>query len=731
MSARTLFKACPYRESQGCTYVSQTSSSETNQHNVGSHVSNLHGQMTKVWYGSTQVTIHRDNKTKLLTCPCGSFTHKNASLVRRHAANSHKGSATMAPRSSSPAVVASSEPEECETTPPQAKAPTSSKTAISRRASVLRVVEAMKKDGRVHIGGAIGDHDKANVARAAAASASSAHSTAILPRHSPAKRAADEPTAAPSSNARRVDQESASHSKPPSNSIPETRPKPFKRVSDFASAFTISKSPTSSSISARVRVPSKRGLSEISISGEPSKVRRLDNSRSISDSRGQLAKQSTVAAKPSHAEADSAHGSSSAHTASTIPTRHTLPVTDTNHTPAMDSNGPIKPSTAPAAKPSPLRTLHRSAFKQPKNKRLASKFISYSTSKMPTSSSSSSLPSSSSPSSSCSPNALLAISSHSHVRTPSANAAPAKPSKIKEPLLLENPTTAPAPKPAQGRCASCGTTLSSASNWDKCTICRLKIPAHHEGSTKSEKCATAPAGAATANDATKIVAGAPCEQVPKKPQPKPRPRVTKHMREREFQQWFSEWTKVYRARKASGLSMSEHGNEDKADYWRVNEMRREHGTTYPTPEAFFEALRECTSQHRARLREGQNEVVHFYGAYSIVAQPRIAAFPRHEKVRERMREIGIEMNNANCGMCRFTYQTPGRSIITVDDVYKYPCACGGSIVPNLQYTRSKVRVPDEKYAGPCGGTIMVVVGNDDGLKAYGTKGQWVAVDIVH
>ncbi len=574
----------------------------------------------------------------------------------------------MAPRSSSPAVVASSQPEECETTPPQAKAPTSSNSAISRSAPGLRVVEATKKDGRVNIGGGeywystgpsvvnerwlmvaitpIGPHDKANIAHAAAASASSAQSTSILPRHSPAKRAANEPTAAPSSKARRVDPESASNSKPPSNSILETRPKPFKRVSDFASAFTILKSPTSSSVSARVEVSSKRGLSEIS--GEPSKVRRLDNTRSISDSRGQLAKQSTVAAKPSHAEADSAHGSSSAHTASTktpiVPTRHTLPVTNTNHTPAMDSNGMIKPSTAPAAKPSPLRTLHHSGLNQPKNNRLASKFISWSTSKMPTSSSSSSLPS---PSSSSSHNASLAISSHSHVRTPSANAALAKPSKIKEPLLLENPTspvTAPAPKPAQGRCASCGITLSSASNWDKCTICRLKTRAHHQDAfpTKAEKHAPAPAGAATVNDATKMVAGAPCEQVSKKPQPKPRPRFTRHIREREFQQWFSEWTKVYRARKASGLSMSEHGNEDKTDYWRINEMRREHGTTYPTPEAFLEALQECMSQHKARLQEGRNEVMQFYGAYSIVAQPRIAAFPRHEKVRERMREIGIE-----------------------------------------------------------------------------------------
>ena len=83
-------------------------------------------------------------------------------------------------------------------------------------------------------------------------------------------------------------------------------------------------------------------------------------------------------------------------------------------------------------------------------------------------------------------------------------------------------------------------------------------------------------------------------------------------------------------------------------------------------------------------------------------------------------------------MCNFTYKNPADgSVITVDQVYKYPCVCGGTVVPKLQHPRSKVRVPDPQYVGPCGGTVMIVVGDDDALLAYGTKGQWIAVDIVH
>ncbi|OSD07567.1 hypothetical protein PYCCODRAFT_1422237 [Trametes coccinea BRFM310] len=85
-----LSKACPYA---GCQYISSAWYSAINDHNLSSHVSNLHAQKTKVWYGAVQVTIYRDLTTKAFGCPCGGFTHNNASLVRLHARKRHKGSA--------------------------------------------------------------------------------------------------------------------------------------------------------------------------------------------------------------------------------------------------------------------------------------------------------------------------------------------------------------------------------------------------------------------------------------------------------------------------------------------------------------------------------------------------------------------------------------------------------------------------------------------------------------
>ena len=82
-------------------------------------------------------------------------------------------------------------------------------------------------------------------------------------------------------------------------------------------------------------------------------------------------------------------------------------------------------------------------------------------------------------------------------------------------------------------------------------------------------------------------------------------------------------------------------------------------------------------------------------------------------------------------MCHFTYKDGTGNVVAVDRVYKYPCACGGTTIPQRTYARSPVRAPDVTYFGPCGGTIMVIVGVDDALLTYGIRGQWVAVDIVH
>ena len=122
---------------------------------------------------------------------------------------------------------------------------------------------------------------------------------------------------------------------------------------------------------------------------------------------------------------------------------------------------------------------------------------------------------------------------------------------------------------------------------------------------------------------------------------KPRRHITKGTRRKEFKHWFGEWAEAYRARKVSHSEAKD--DEDKTDYWRFEEVRKQHGTTYQTAEAFFDALQECVVAHRERTRAGGAvEVMDFYGAYSIVKQPRITEYARHEKVRERMCKMGFE-----------------------------------------------------------------------------------------
>ena len=61
---------------------------------------------------ATRVTIHRDLKTSKMMCPCGDYSNKDASRVRRHAANTHKNASGVRDslRGSSPADASISHP---------------------------------------------------------------------------------------------------------------------------------------------------------------------------------------------------------------------------------------------------------------------------------------------------------------------------------------------------------------------------------------------------------------------------------------------------------------------------------------------------------------------------------------------------------------------------------------------------------------------------------------------
>ncbi len=87
------------------------------------------------------------------------------------------------------------------------------------------------------------------------------------------------------------------------------------------------------------------------------------------------------------------------------------------------------------------------------------------------------------------------------------------------------------------------------------------------------------------------------------------------------------------------------------------------------------------------------------------------------------------LDSALQGYLKFKYKSASG---TIDEVYKYPCACGGTRPPvAANEMRHAHRIPDEKFAGKCGGTIMLMVGEDNARLAYGIRGQSIAVDIVH
>ena len=92
---------------------------------------------------------------------------------------------------------------------------------------------------------------------------------------------------------------------------------------------------------------------------------------------------------------------------------------------------------------------------------------------------------------------------------------------------------------------------------------------------------------------------------------------------------------------------------------------------------------------------------------------------------------GGRLDSALQGYAKSQYNSPGG---LMDEVYKYPCTCGGTPPPvaENEMRPHAHRIPDEKYAGEvCGGTIMLMVGEDNALLAYGIQGQRIAVDIMH
>ncbi|KAI0755284.1 hypothetical protein C8Q80DRAFT_423281 [Daedaleopsis nitida] len=686
----------------------------------------------------TQVTIHRDIKTKLMTCPCGGYSHKNSAAVRKHAADTHKGSAAaMAPgRSSTSAIVPASDADEPLSIPHSVKPSTSSKSTSRAAISCAAVAraEVLRKERKEHSdtsdatdthytntsatpskslkrgtepsttespAGTLANHSQSptelkGTGHKAKGVPPPRDTTATTSQAVSCKRVAQGSIGSPSTKFRRVDiKQSASASMAPSNtqtssSVSKQPAKKAKRLSApvFVSAFTPSKLSSAGAISAsRATVPSKRVADEVS-EAPPPKIPRVNQA--------QTSKHTKKANLPPF-------------TYSPLPIRPFVPLS-ANLAPstlgivASESSAQKMQSHVEAY---PRSTSNSSSSSYASSATASGAAPTPSTSPHPTLVTRSPQP----PTASNTPEQILLPDSEPGLKQAKCISCGDSVSGIGKKcsicqLLALGPKSKLGPPPAQAFCASCGTKTNS--RWDKCTMCQMRALAPTEIPLSTQPPSNPPASDA---------AGAK----PPPPAPKPRAWVTKKTREL-FEQWFTNWTHMYRTRA--------YMSEPWTDQWREIEVRGQHGTTYPTPEAFLDGFRACLAAHRAGGAGG--EVLQFYGAYSIVAHPRIGATARLAKLKAKLSEMGFELDGGKAGLCKFTYMRPdGMGLITIDDVYKYPCPCGGVTVPPELYPRTSVRVPDAAFAGPCGGTVMLIVGDDDALKAYGTNGQWIAVDIVH
>ncbi|KAI9057460.1 hypothetical protein FKP32DRAFT_1348061 [Trametes sanguinea] len=205
-----------------------------------------------------------------------------------------------------------------------------------------------------------------------------------------------------------------------------------------------------------------------------------------------------------------------------------------------------------------------------------------------------------------------------------------------------------------------------------------------------------------------------------------RPRMTKQRREREFRQWFDTFLEDYTVKKAAGTTTPNAGSE------YVEYLRTAGGTAYTTADEFFAALATHVRAHQRSLAEGKKGVMpKFFGAFSIVAQPRINYESRAEKVKDRLRGIGLIFDDDDPSV-EGLYDTRHDSLgqVVRSRQWIYPCNCGGTVNPK-PHPSLKALHNNPHPLTPCFGKIMLEVGDDHALQKYGIKGQHIALRIIH
>lgn len=127
------------------------------------------------------------------------------------------------------------------------------------------------------------------------------------------------------------------------------------------------------------------------------------------------------------------------------------------------------------------------------------------------------------------------------------------------------------------------------------------------------------------------------QPVPEKPK---RRRVTKKMRAGAFRGWFDGVLADLHAKQAAGDTASALVI-DRNDYLKVRLIEQHGGTAYTTQDEFLAALRHCIVAFERGKAEGRRERLAFRAGYSIVAQPKIKHKERGESVMHLLRAMGL------------------------------------------------------------------------------------------
>ncbi|KAI0366615.1 hypothetical protein BV20DRAFT_971535 [Pilatotrama ljubarskyi] len=201
------------------------------------------------------------------------------------------------------------------------------------------------------------------------------------------------------------------------------------------------------------------------------------------------------------------------------------------------------------------------------------------------------------------------------------------------------------------------------------------------------------------------------------------------MRAREFRHWLDGVLDDYHVKKAEGDAKSAVVVDD-VDYNIVRAMQKEGGASYTTSEEFFEALQECVQVQKEGLKEGRKDVLQFRGGYSIVAQPRIGRSARAEKVKAKLREIGLVLLDDRVSTDT-SADLDGSARVRMVTSWYYPCTCGGTFIPKHGGRSATLEKKGEWKGKACGGQILLRVGGDHSLAAYGINGQHISLMVIH